>query len=68
MRELKVFDNMQRQREDEIRASQDEADVETFLPSVQECKFIFLTHFSRVFVKNKTNTTLSPNGNNGMHI
>ncbi|CAG5122424.1 unnamed protein product [Candidula unifasciata] len=40
LRELRLSEKLQRQREDEIRASQDEADVETFLPSVHDIKYI----------------------------
>ncbi|CAL1535835.1 unnamed protein product [Lymnaea stagnalis] len=43
LRELRLLEKLQRQREDEIRASQDEADVETFLPSVHDLKHIEIT-------------------------
>ncbi|XP_005103150.1 male-specific lethal 1 homolog isoform X2 [Aplysia californica] len=43
IRELRVFEKLQKQKEDELRASQDEVDVETFLPSVQDLKHIEVT-------------------------
>ncbi|GFS17582.1 male-specific lethal 1-like 1 [Elysia marginata] len=43
IRELRVCEKLERQKEEEMRASQDEADMETFLPSVQDLKHIEIT-------------------------
>lgn len=43
LRELKAIEKSQRQKEDELRASPEEMDVETFLPSVQELWHIEVT-------------------------
>ncbi|GFN73741.1 male-specific lethal 1 [Plakobranchus ocellatus] len=43
IRELRMFEKLERQKEEELRASQDEADMETFLPSILDLKQIEIT-------------------------
>ncbi|KAK3757440.1 hypothetical protein RRG08_038795 [Elysia crispata] len=43
IRELRVCEKLERQKEEELRASQDEADMETFLPSILDLKHIEIT-------------------------
>ncbi|RUS78480.1 hypothetical protein EGW08_013768 [Elysia chlorotica] len=43
IRELRVCEKLERQKEEEMRASQDEADMETFLPSILDLKHIEIT-------------------------
>ncbi|XP_013087844.2 male-specific lethal 1 homolog [Biomphalaria glabrata] len=60
LRELRVLEKLQRQREDEIRASQDEADVETFLPSVHDLNHIEITQYLPVMAFGQPVPYVSP--------
>ncbi|KAH9524521.1 hypothetical protein Btru_027079 [Bulinus truncatus] len=60
LRELRLLEKLQRQREDEIRASQDEVDVETFLPSVHDLKHIEITNLLPVMAFGQPIPYVSP--------